>query len=320
MEHYTRRAVLKGLALGSAALVSAGSLAACAPAREAAPQEAPPSLAYAKRAGELDGWRPIETDVLVIGGGGAGLCTALSAAEQGASVVICEKMSAFGGATTLSSGKIPAVGTAQQLAVEDGDSIGACAMDIMRPSNYSVRPDLVYTVAERSRDIVEWTEALGAVWSVDSALYFGQTAHRMHTTEGAGGGLTDALIAAMEADPAIEALKPCEMRGLILADDSDAVVGAYGKAGSEKVAVFAENTVLATSGFANNADMLERHCPEAAPAVKVVAPGATGEGILWAEELGAALRNMGATRATPSTAWATTRRWSRGWPTTAASS
>lgn len=299
MGNFTRRDVLKGLAFGSMALASGGALAACAPAAGgAAPAEgapgAAPALRYAKRAAEVADRTALETDVLVIGGGGAGLCAALAAAEQGAGVILCEKTSALGGATTLSSGKIPAVGTAQQLAKEDGDSIGACVMDIMRPSNYSVRPDLVYTVVEQSRDIVEWTEGHGAVWSVDDALYFGQTAYRMHTTEGAGAGLTDALIASMEAESAIETLLSCEMQGLVLDDENDAVVGAWGKRGSEAVAIFAGNTVLATSGFANNPDMLEQYCPEAVPAVKVVAPGATGEGILWAEELGADLQNMGA--------------------------
>lgn len=299
MSNVTRRDVLKGFAFGSLAMAAGGLATGCAPTSPATDEVLAASgeggaYRYAKRAAEVAGRTALETDVLVIGGGGAGLCAALAAAEQGAGVILCEKTSALGGATTLSSGKIPAVGTAQQLAKEDGDSIGACAMDIMRPSNYSVRPDLVYTVVEQSRDIVEWTEGHGAVWSVDDALYFGQTAYRMHTTEGAGAGLTDALIASMEADSAIEALLSCEMQGLVLDDESDAVVGAWGKRGSEAVAIFAGNTVLATSGFANNPDMLEQYCPEAVPAVKVVAPGATGEGILWAEELGADLQNMGA--------------------------
>lgn len=299
MSNVTRRDVLKGFAFGSLAMAAGGLATGCAPTSPATDEVLAASgeggaYRYAKRAAEVAGRTALETDVLVIGGGGAGLCAALAAAEQGAGVILCEKTSALGGATTLSSGKIPAVGTAQQLAKEDGDSIGACVMDIMRPSNYSVRPDLVYTVVEQSRDIVEWTEGHGAVWSVDDALYFGQTAYRMHTTEGAGAGLTDALIASMEAESAIETLLSCEMQGLVLDDESDAVVGAWGKRGSEAVAIFAGNTVLATSGFANNPDMLEQYCPEAVPAVKVVAPGATGEGILWAAELGADLQNMGA--------------------------
>ena len=167
-------------------------------------------------------------------------------------------------------------------------------MDIMRPSNYSVRPDLVYTVTEKSKDIVEWTEAHGAVWTIDAALYYGQTAHRMHTTDNAGKGLTDALIASMGADPNITQMLECEMMGLVLDDDGETVVGAYGKSGGDELAIMAKNTVLASSGFANNPDMLAQYCPEAVDAFKMVAPGATGEGILWAQELGAELQNMGA--------------------------
>lgn len=235
-----------------------------------------------------------ETDVLVVGGGGAGICAALSAAEQNAQVVLCEKTSILGGATMLSSGKIPAVGTRQQIAVGEPDSVGACAIDIMRPSNYSVRPDLVYTVTEQSRDIVEWTESHGAVWNLDAALYYGQTAHRMHTTENAGKGLTDALIASMGSNQNIKQMLSCEIRGLILEEEGEAIVGAYGKNGKNQVAIFAKNTVLASSGFANNPDMLAQYCPEAVDAFKRVAPGATGEGILWAQELGVEPQNMGA--------------------------
>lgn len=298
MSNLTRREALKGFAFGSLAVASGAALAGCAPATSGSADSqslsGTGSYQFAKRASEVSDRTSLETDVLVIGGGGAGLCAALSAAEQGASVILCEKTSLYGGATALSSGKIPAVGTAQQQEKGEEDSIGACVMDIMRPSNYSVRPDLVYTVVEQSKDIVEWTEGHGATWTVDDVLYFGQTAYRMHTTDGEGAGLTDALIASMEANASIQSLLSCEMEGLILEDDSETVVGAWGKNGSDEVAIFAGNTVLATSGFANNPDMLEQYCPEAVPAVKVVAPGATGEGILWAEELGANLQNMGA--------------------------
>ncbi|WP_417143321.1 FAD-dependent oxidoreductase [Raoultibacter massiliensis] len=301
MGNLTRRDLLKGLAIGSVTVASAGALSSCAPSdKEAGEKPAAGSsqesaaYKYAKRQSDVANMQQTETDVLVIGGGGAGICAALSAAEQGANVVLCEKMSVLGGATMLSSGKIPAVGTKQQTDMGESDSIGACVMDIMRPNNYSVRPDLVYTVTEQSKDIVEWTESHGAVWTIDAALYYGQTAHRMHTTNDAGKGLTDALIASMGENSAITQMLSCEILGLVLADDEDAVVGAYGKNGRDEVAFIAKNTVLASSGFANNADMLAQYCPEAVDAFKMVAPGATGEGILWAQELGAELQNMGA--------------------------
>lgn len=158
------------------------------------------------------------------------------------------------------------------------------------------------------------------MWTIDAALYYGQTAHRMHTTDNAGKGLTDALIASMDADPNITQMLECEMMGLVLDDDGETVVGAYGKSGGDELAIMAKNTVLASSGFANNPDMLAQYCPEAVDAFKMVAPGATGEGILWAQELARNCRTWVPTRATRSTAWTTVRHWSRAWPTTAASS
>lgn len=299
MGNLTRRDLLKGLGLGSVVLASGGALAACSPNENetggaAKTSSQGSSYQFAKRKSDIAGMTQTETDVLVIGGGGAGLCAALSAAEQGAQVTLCEKTSVLGGATMLSSGKIPAVGTQQQMDMGENDSVDACVMDIMRPNNYSVRPDLVRTVTEQSKDIVEWTEKHGAVWTIDQALYYGQTAHRMHTTADAGKGLTDALVASMSANDAITQMLSCEMQGLVLADDSDDVVGAYGKMGKDELAILAKNTVLASSGFANNPDMLAQYCPEAVDAFKMVAPGATGEGILWAQELGANLQNMGA--------------------------
>lgn len=243
---------------------------------------------YAKTPQEVASLEQLSCDVLVVGGGGAGICAALSAAEQGAQVIIAEKMGYFGGATIMSSGKIPAVGTSLQAERGVEDSIGACAMDIFRPNNYSVRPDLVYTVVENSNDIIEWTAARGVVWTLDETLYFGQTAHRMHTADGTGAGLVNPLLAAMDEQASIQQLLGCPMLGLIV--EGDTVVGAYG----EEKAITARATVLATSGFGNNPEMLAQYCPEAVPAVPVVAPGATGESIRWAEELGAALQNMGA--------------------------
>ena len=184
MGNLTRRDLLKGLGLGSVVLASGGALAACSPNENetggaAKTSSQGSSYQFAKRKSDIAGMTQTETDVLVIGGGGAGLCAALSAAEQGAQVTLCEKTSVLGGATMLSSGKIPAVGTQQQMDMGENDSVDACVMDIMRPNNYSVRPDLVRTVTEQSKDIVEWTEKHGAVWTIDQALYYGQTAHRM---------------------------------------------------------------------------------------------------------------------------------------------
>ena len=55
-----------------------------------------------------------EFDVVVAGAGGAGLAAALSAAEQGASVLLGEKMAAIGGNTLRASGLFNASDPARQ--------------------------------------------------------------------------------------------------------------------------------------------------------------------------------------------------------------
>lgn len=288
----TRREAVTGAAVaGAAAALGMGGIYGTAFAGEPATEQ--PAHTYAKTPDEIAGMQIEECDVLVVGGGGAGICAALAAAEQGARVAIVEKMGYFGGASAMSSGKIPAVGTRLQQERGELDSVGACAMDIFRPSNYSVRPDLVYTVVENSNAIIEWTAEHGVTWTLDEGLYYGQTAHRMHTADGAGAGLVNALLAAMDAQPAIAQHLECAVQGLVV--DDGAVVGAYATAADgAELAFSARATVLATTGFGNNPQMIAKYCPEASPAVPVVAPGATGEGILWAAELGADLQNMGA--------------------------
>lgn len=53
----------------------------------------------------------LQGDVVVIGGGGAGLAAAISANQNGAKVVILEKMGFLGGSTNVSEGALNAPGS-----------------------------------------------------------------------------------------------------------------------------------------------------------------------------------------------------------------
>src|ERR1700748_2381414 len=61
-------------------------------------------------------------DVVVIGGGGAGLSAAVSAAERGASVILFESEGELGGSTKLSAGLFTAGGTSVQAALGVADT------------------------------------------------------------------------------------------------------------------------------------------------------------------------------------------------------
>lgn len=63
------------------------------------------------------------TDVVVIGAGGAGLAAAVTANQEGASVIIIEKMPKVGGNTILAGGALNAVDEGSETAIANKDSV-----------------------------------------------------------------------------------------------------------------------------------------------------------------------------------------------------
>lgn len=234
----------------------------------------------------------LTTDVVVVGGGGAGIASAISASQNGADVILIEKMGYLGGATMFSGGIIPAVGTTQQQEANIQDDNDWFARDVLRPSNYSVRKDLVYKVVEESKPLIEWIESMGVHFDlITNSLYYGQSNYRMHLAEGGGSQMTSTMIDYLEGIDNITILTSTAGTGL-LTNDKGEVIGVSANDGEKDFNIYANNTVLATSGFAANKEMLEEYVPEMVDAYPLVAPGATGEGILWGMELGAAVANM----------------------------
>jgi succinate dehydrogenase/fumarate reductase flavoprotein subunit len=74
----------------------------------------------------------IETDLAVVGGGGAGLAATVEAARRGLKVVLLEKAEKLGGTTALSVGSIMAAGTPAQQRAGVKDSPQAHAEDLDR--------------------------------------------------------------------------------------------------------------------------------------------------------------------------------------------
>ncbi|MBV8837419.1 MAG: FAD-binding protein, partial [Alphaproteobacteria bacterium] len=107
-----------------------------------------------------------------------------------------------------------------------------------------------------------------------------------------GQDLVDDLLAAVEAR-GIPLAVGNAARALIT--DAGAVIGAEVETqNGERHRVTARKTILAVNGFAANRDLVARFCPEISGAQYFGARGSTGEAVLWGEELGAALGNIGA--------------------------
>lgn len=122
-----------------------------------------------------------ETDVLVIGGGGAGTAAALLAQEQGAKVIIATKLRHGDANTMMAEGGIQAATKGWK------DSPYYHYLDTMGGGHFVNVPELVETLATEAPVVIRWLEDLGVMLSKlpDGTLHTlhggGTSRKRMHS-------------------------------------------------------------------------------------------------------------------------------------------
>lgn len=235
-----------------------------------------------------------DLDVLVIGAGACGLAAAIAAHDAGATVAIVEKMERPGGNSALSTGSVPAAGSRFQRAAGIDDDPDRMVRDLMAIAGDTDDPALVRRLADVSAETVEWlVDTVGARLQLVTAYrHIGHSVPRLHApVSRRGQDLVDDLLAAAAARSLPLALGNAVTRLLV---EGGGVRGAVVDSGMGEEEVPARKVILAVNGFAANADLVRRFCPEIAGATYFGARGSTGEAILWGERLGAALANMGA--------------------------
>ncbi len=100
-----------------------------------------------------------ETDVLIIGGGGAGTSAALLAQENGAKVIIATKLRHGDANTMMAEGGIQAATKGHK------DSPYFHYLDVMGGGHFKNVPELVETLANKAPDAIMWLESLGCNFS-----------------------------------------------------------------------------------------------------------------------------------------------------------
>ena len=102
-----------------------------------------------------------EYDVIVIGSGFAGLAAAISAAENGAKVVVLEKMQVAGGNSSRSGGMMAIPGSSVQKEQGIEDSPAKLAADMKRIGLGLGDPEHIKVVTELAAPTFEWTKKQG---------------------------------------------------------------------------------------------------------------------------------------------------------------
>jgi len=125
----------------------------------------------------------METDVVIIGSGGAGLAAAIEAHDAGKEVIIVEKMPLVGGNTLRATGGINAAGTSVQTKLGIKDDTETFFQDTMKGGYEKNDPELVRTMTEKSAETIDWLIGLGADLS-DVGKLGGATNNRAHRPSG----------------------------------------------------------------------------------------------------------------------------------------
>ena len=230
-----------------------------------------------------------ETDVVVIGGGGAGFAAAVSAKEAGADVILLEKLASVGGNTLISGGEYAA--PANELQEKEGieDSKELYAKDIEEAGG---NPELIKVLADHATEDAYWLrDDIGVEW-LDSLMFFGGHSVKRSLIPAAHTGnelIKNYLNKAEELG--IEVQTEADVKEILSEDGK--VCGVKVETADGEMIVKAKSVVIASGGFGANDEMCYENDNEIDEYVKSTnSPGATGDGILMAQELGADVVDM----------------------------
>ncbi len=221
-----------------------------------------------------------DTDVLIIGAGGAGSAAALLAREEGARVLIATKLRHGDANTMMAQGGI-------QAADKPDDSPILHYLDVIGGGHFSNDPDLVEALVRDAPEAIAWLESLGCMFDKEPdgtliTIHGGGTSRkRMHSARDYSGAeimrtLRDEVrsypdeITVVEFAPAIE----------LILDDKGQAAGSVllNLETGEHYVVRAKTTIIATGGSGR------LHYQEFATTNHY---GATGDGVIMAYRAGA---------------------------------
>jgi 3-oxo-5alpha-steroid 4-dehydrogenase len=277
----------------------------------------------ARKSRDVKQWHR-ETDVAIVGFGGAGGCAAIEAADAGSSVIIFELASASGGSTAMSSAEIYMGGnggTRVQRACGFEDSTEDMVTYMMMAAGPQADEAKIRNYCENSKDHFQWLVDIGVPFkdsfhkeraimclTDDGLLYTGSEkaypfaqhakpcprGHNLYV-EGDNGGPLFMKIVTENVQKREAISVEYEVRALtLIVDDNDEVVGLVVRKDQEEINVRArQGVILCAGGFVMNEEMVRKYAPMLTTGNTPIGnPGDTGTGIMMGMSVGGAAINM----------------------------
>lgn len=206
----------------------------------------------------------LSADVIIVGGGAAGMSATLRLSELGKSVILVEKTSSLGGTIRVSGGNQVVQGSKVQAeAGVSDDSAESMEKDFLKNGDNLNDKELLGIYAENVGSTTDWlVDTVGVTYNMEDGLHklaeYSKDRELAYTDGGAGAAkvLADAI---NETDATV--LLNTSAKSLITEDGKVTGVEAETRKG-KKYTLTADSVILATGGYGNNNELL----PESAEA------------------------------------------------------
>ncbi len=237
--------------------------------------------------------KQLNTDVVIIAGGPAGLAAAITAGERGLKSIILEKSSTTGGAANMGMGPL-GINTSIQKAQFNDISVADALEMHMKYTHFQVDSDLVSTYFNKSADTIDWLQEMGVEFA-GAFRYFRESEATWHIVKPENGvigprtaGTMVKIMTERAKELGCEILLETPATDLIVEDDKVCGATATDKDG-EKLEVRGQAVIVCTGGFGNNKEMIKEEfgLNLAEDFFPFMIPGINGDGLRMMWKVGA---------------------------------
>lgn len=233
--------------------------------------------------------KEMNTDVVVVGSGGAGLISAIKSKQAGANVVIIEKLPLIGGNTLISGAEYSAPNNWLQEKENIKDSVDLFKKDVEKAGGDK---ELIDVLANNALDGAKWLrDDVKVEWTDELMFFGGHSVKRSLIPKGQSGKELINKLHAKAEELGIEILTETNAFELLTKDN--VVTGVKAKIKTGELIINAKSVVLTTGGFGANKKMLYDNDKEVDDKIlSTNSPGSTGDGIKMAQAIGADVVDM----------------------------
>ena len=233
--------------------------------------------------------KQMNTDVIIVAAGPAGLAAAITAGENDLKSLVFEKSNTTGGAANMGMGLL-GIDTEIQKKMFNDISVKSALDEHMKYTHFQVDEDLVQTYFNKSADTISWLEDMGVEFA-GAFRYFRESEATWHIVKPENGIIGPRAASAMTKimtekakELGAEILLETPVTDLIIENGKVCGVKAV-TADGEEIEAHEKAVVVCTGGFGNNKEMLKEEFGVnlAEDFYPFMIPGIVGDGLkmMW---------------------------------------